>query len=625
MKEGWETKTLGEVCNIVNGGTPKSKVREYWNGRIDWLTPKDMGKLASKYVNSTPRKISEIGLTKSSAKLVSPMSVILSTRAPIGHLAINQVPMAFNQGCRGLVPKKLLDVHFLHYFLGANVDTLNELGTGTTFKELSATALKLFPIPLPPLAEQKRIVGVLDEAFAAIGMAVANAQKNLANARELFETTLNNIFTQKGEGWVEKTLLELIDLGWIIGHLDGNHGGDYPRKTEFINKGVPYISANCMKKGEVDMGLAKYLSAERAASLRKGIALHRDVLFAHNATVGPVTILNTNFEKVILGTSLTYYRCNTDFILPEYLAHYMKSPGFVAQYKSVMTQSTRNQVPITKQREFFHIIPPISEQIKVASKLDDLSTKLKRLEAIYQQKLDDLTELKQSILQKAFAGELMADNVLAFLKTSNEPVDTTSPAFAANVIAFGYARHVVKNRDKTYGRVKAQKNLHLIESIGDIDLGRCPQKDAAGPNDFAHMLRAEKWARAQQFFEFVQRPDGGYDFIKLPRYEKMKAKALAELKPYRDQLEKVTNLLIQMDTKQAEVFATIHTAWNNLIIDGVEISDEAIIHEARENWHPEKLNIPISKFKTALREIRQKNLIPDGTAKYVGKQQGDMF
>ena len=88
-------------------------------------------------------------------------------------------------------------------------------------------------------------------------------------------------------------------------HLDGNHGSDYPRNEEFVECGVPYISANCIVHNDVNVKLAKHLTEERASKLRKGIAQNGDVLFAHNATVGPVAILYTDDEKVILGTSLT--------------------------------------------------------------------------------------------------------------------------------------------------------------------------------------------------------------------------------------------------------------------------------------------------------------------------------
>ena len=114
----------------------------------------------------------------------------------------------------------------------------------------------------------------------------------------------------------------------------------------------------------------------------------------------------TDEPKVILSTSLTYYRCDLSHILPEYLAHYMRSPEFKDQYEAIMRQSTRNQVPITKQREFFHVIPPLDEQRRIAKKLNSLRGEVTRLEAIYNERLARVSDLKQSILQKAFSGEL---------------------------------------------------------------------------------------------------------------------------------------------------------------------------------------------------------------------------
>ena len=199
---------------------------------------------------------------------------------------------------------------------------------------------------------------------------------------------------------------ELLARGWITSHLDGNHGSDYPRKEEFVDAGVPYIAASAIKGGAADFNDAKYLSPQRAATIRKGLAKDRDVLFAHNATVGPVAILSTDEDFVILGTSLTYYRCDPQHIHPEYLAHFMLSPAFTSQYAQVMKQSTRNQVPITKQREFFHVIPPIDVQRRIADDLDELSVQIERLAKVNTRKLVALEELKKSLLHQAFSGAL---------------------------------------------------------------------------------------------------------------------------------------------------------------------------------------------------------------------------
>jgi type I restriction enzyme S subunit len=298
---------------------------------------------------------------------------------------------------------KLLDDWLIYYI---NYSDLGEFVSGLTVPKLNQGSLRSIPIPLPPVPEQQRIVGILYETFDGIATAKANAEKNLENARAMFESYLHSVFEHQGIDWERVTLEMLLFRGWIESHLDGNHGSDYPRKDEFISEGVPYISANCIEDERVDMSRAKHLSPERAVLLRKGIAKNNDVLFAHNATVGPVAILRTDEEKVILGTSLTYYRCNPEHILPEYLAHYMRSSEFKAQYLQVMRQSTRNQVPITKQREFFHVIPPLSEQKRITSMLDTLFDDGRRLENIYDRKTQELHALKKSLLHEAFSGNL---------------------------------------------------------------------------------------------------------------------------------------------------------------------------------------------------------------------------
>jgi type I restriction enzyme S subunit len=298
-----------------------------------------------------------------------------------------------------------LEPRFLFYGINAHLKAIEEVTGYTTVKHLSSKQILDIEMVVPPHSEQRRIVTLLDEAFADIATAKANAEKNLQNARSLFASRMQTLF-EEDQSWERVQLEDLLSRGWIESHLDGNHGSDYPRKEEFVESGVPYIAARALRGWEVDFNEAKYLTHERAATIRKGLAKDGDVLFAHNATVGPVGILKTNEPFVILGTSLTYYRCNENFILPEYLAHFMRSPAFVDQYSQVMKQSTRNQVPITKQREFFHVIPPLSIQQKIANNLDGLSEKIELLESIYRQKLNALDDLKKSLRHQAFSGQL---------------------------------------------------------------------------------------------------------------------------------------------------------------------------------------------------------------------------
>ena len=155
-KEGWQISTLGEACEVMNGGTPKTGVPEYWDGSHLWITPAEMGGRLSPYVSDTERKITDSGLRDSSARMLPPNSVILSSRAPIGHLVINTEPMGTNQGCKGLIPRSQLQYKFLYYYLSSIVDLLNSLGTGATFKELSGGKLKEVTIPVPRTAAHRR-------------------------------------------------------------------------------------------------------------------------------------------------------------------------------------------------------------------------------------------------------------------------------------------------------------------------------------------------------------------------------------------------------------------------------------------------------------------------------------
>lgn len=211
--EGWVEKKIGEVCGIMNGGTPDTKVKEFWDGDNLWITPKDMGRLTSIFVDDTERKITDAGIKNSSAKILPPDSVILSSRAPIGHLAINAKPLSTNQGCKGLIPNQNISTLYLYYFLKNSVQLLNDLGSGTTFKELSGSKLSEVIIPLPPLSEQQNIVKQLGSLSAETKRLEANYQKKLDGLEELKKSILQKAFS--GELTRETTEIQMEQLDMV--------------------------------------------------------------------------------------------------------------------------------------------------------------------------------------------------------------------------------------------------------------------------------------------------------------------------------------------------------------------------------------------------------------------------
>ena len=356
---------LGDICTVVSGSTPKTGVAEYWDGTVKWITPAELNE-DSFYITDSVRHITEYGKEKTGLSYLPKGTVILSSRAPIGKTAIAGCEMCCNQGFKNLICSDAVYNEYLYFFLKSKTDYLNSLGRGATFKEISKSIVEKIEIPLPNIEKQHQIVKELKATRNLIAHRKQQLTKldELVKARfvEMFGDPISNPF-----GFKVKTLQKMIDDGTIMYHLDGNHGSDYPRNEEFVECGVPYISANCIVHNDVNLKLAKHLTEERASKLRKGIAQNGDVLFAHNATVGPVAILYTDDEKVILGTSLTAYRCDKERMVPDYLKAYMQSEGFVCQYTKDMKQTTRNQVPITAQRKFLFVIPPLSLQNQFAA------------------------------------------------------------------------------------------------------------------------------------------------------------------------------------------------------------------------------------------------------------------
>ena len=181
LPNGWQWAKLGDVCEIFSGSTPSSSVVEYWNGDITWITPTDLGQLKDKYINNSLRKITKAGYDSCSTTMVTAGSVVMSSRAPIGHLGIANVPLCVNQGCKVFVPYKNVNTEFLYYDLLTRIEDIKALGSGATFQEVSKTKLSLLEIPLPPLAEQLRIVVAL-EAQMAVAERARNAAEEMLEA-----------------------------------------------------------------------------------------------------------------------------------------------------------------------------------------------------------------------------------------------------------------------------------------------------------------------------------------------------------------------------------------------------------------------------------------------------------
>lgn len=229
IPEEWEVKSIGEVADVVGGGTPSTRNPEYWDGDIFWITPKDLSTFNLRYIKKGERNITKKGLENSSAKLLPKGAVLLTTRAPVGYLAIADNELTTNQGFRNLIPKNTISSEFLFYLLKKNVEILKSNAGGTTFGELSGSRLKELTFPIPPLPEQRAIAKILSDLDAKIELN-REMNKTLEEiGRAIFKEWFINFNFPNEEGKPYKSsggqmeyneeLGKEIPKGWRVGRL----------------------------------------------------------------------------------------------------------------------------------------------------------------------------------------------------------------------------------------------------------------------------------------------------------------------------------------------------------------------------------------------------------------------
>ncbi|MFY0697516.1 MAG: restriction endonuclease subunit S [Balneola sp.] len=403
MREDWEFKKIGDVLKTGAGGTPLKRHKEYYEGGdIPWLLS---GEVGNRNIIQSENFITKQGLSKSSAKLFPINTVLVAMYgATAGETGILRFEACTNQAVCGIFPSENLIPEFLYYCMLIKKEELIAKATGNAQPNISQIKIKNTEIPIPPLAEQKRIVEILDEAFDAIDQAKANIEQNIQNAEELFQSKLNEIFSQKGEGWEEKSVKQLMDEEIILKPKDGNHGSIHPKSSDYSESGVPFIMASDLENGEVNTTDCKFIKREQADSLRKGFAKSGDILLSHKATIGRVAELKTSLDYIMLTPQVTYYRIINNKILDNrYLYHFFRSRVFQNEMMSyAKTGSTRAYIGITKQQKLHINYPTIEEQEEIVKMLNNFEPYIPKLIKEYQRKTQSLEELKNPFFKKHF-------------------------------------------------------------------------------------------------------------------------------------------------------------------------------------------------------------------------------
>src|SRR5690554_6738917 len=392
MPHNWKTYKLGEICEVIGGGTPSTKKTEYYNGDISWITPRDLSGYNSKYIKKGSRSITKLGLQKSSAKIMPKGTVLLSSRAPIGYLAIALNEISTNQGFKSLVVNQEFCYNeFIYYLLKNNVDVLLQNASGSTFQEISGNVVKGLSFPIPPLPEQRAIASILSTIDDQI-------ENNLAMNKTLEEMAMalyKHWFVDFGpfqEGNFVESELGEIPEGWEVKSLKDFAVvtmGQSP-KSEFYNdenKGLPF------HQGVKDYS-ERFPTDITYSTEGKRYAIENDIIFSVRAPVGRINVAK---NKIILGRGVAGISNKENFSFLLYMLKYMFHKENIIGSGTVYNSVNRKELENLK-----FVIPDDETLNKFRGKGSQLDEKYLNN---YKEN-QTLIELRDALLPKLVSGEV---------------------------------------------------------------------------------------------------------------------------------------------------------------------------------------------------------------------------
>ncbi len=407
MREGWGIKNLSEIGKLYNGNSINEKVKKDNYTDIEdglpFIATKDISYESEiDYDNGVRIPFVE----KSSFKIAPPNTVLICAE---GGSAGRKIGFTNQEVCFGnklfalTVSNEITSRYVYYYYFSASFQKQFSLELAGIIGGVSMNKFKDIEIPIPSLSEQQRIVAVLDEAFTAIDKAKANAEQNLKNAKELFESYLQTVFDNKGDDWKEVKLSELAkDI------TDGDHMP--PPKTE---EGLPFITISNINKQnhQIDFSDTFKVSKEYFQKLKDNRKPKKgDVLYTVTGSYGIPVLIEDDFE-FCFQRHIGLIRPKEN-VSSKWIYYWILSPQAKIQANDTATGTAQKTVSLTALRSFKLPKTSFKTQQILVEKLDVLSFEVKKLEFIYQKKIEDLDELKKSILQKAFSGELTEKEVL---------------------------------------------------------------------------------------------------------------------------------------------------------------------------------------------------------------------
>lgn len=392
-QNNWQKVKLGDIADIIGGGTPSTKNYDFWNGDISWLTPKDLSGYKERYISKGERNITTSGLQNSSARLLPKGTVLLTSRAPIGYLAIAKQEVCTNQGFKSIVLKSGYSPEFFYYLLKNNMEYIIGMSSGSTFAEISGTQVKNLEFNVPDYDTQKKIAGVL----GALDDKIELNNKIRNNLEQQSQSIYENEIGQHKDSII--TVENIVD--------SANTGADAIQKAPIVeyNTGVKCIRVGDMsnKRNFFEWGYTK-VSKEVFSQYQ---LKNNDILVTRTASLGLNTIISKNLNAVY-NNGLIRLTINDGKIIPLLVYRQFQTDDFKKYISKIEAESSvRPNMKINYLLQYSFPLLPRINQINLFNVLNSIWKKQEQI--IYENKR--LTELRDTLLPKLMSGEINVDDV----------------------------------------------------------------------------------------------------------------------------------------------------------------------------------------------------------------------
>ena len=395
MMGNWKTCTIGDLGRVVGGATPSTKKAEnYDGGTIAWITPKDLAGFSGRFISRGERNITEQGLKSCSTQLMPAHTVLFSSRAPIGYIAIAEQEVCTNQGFKSVVPDEKTDYMFLYYLLKYNKEKIENLGSGTTFKEVSGSTMRGIEVRVPEtIEEQQRIASVLSALDDKI-------EKN---------TEVNENLEQQAQAYFQELFIDNADPAWTLGtvsDLGAVVGGSTPSKAKpeyYTEDGIAWITPK-----DLSINKAKFVSHGENDITKLGlknssasIMPEGTVLFSSRAPIGYIAIAsgevttNQGFKSIVpkpeIGTAYVYYFLKHNLPVIEGMAS-------GSTFKEVSGSTMKN-------------VPAVIPDTETLACFNNFCAPIFAQQRILEEQNQSLTALRDSLLPKLMSGEIDVSDI----------------------------------------------------------------------------------------------------------------------------------------------------------------------------------------------------------------------